>query len=271
MSVVNHTVSVDSVSVDYGEFFFFDDEAILYANKTVCWKPTSAPADQTLKKYIDAFDFLGYGRNVFMNTAEFAICNFFPLLPSNQYWFDRATPGHFTDSEIFTGISRAQYYYQVQDGEFIWGGDPRIETPFATHERIIDMTLQGTFANIVAALNQYSLETNNYTINGTAYSLQVHVRVQWLWLLLPGLLVLLGDAFFLLTLQANRQQKGSLWKSSLLAHLYHAHLYHGLDNVVSAGGINDYATASEMESAAEGVKVRLEHSSLHRRDVLHQK
>jgi hypothetical protein len=128
------------------------------------------------------------------------------------------------------------------------------------------MTLQGTFANIVAALNQYSLETNNNTINGTAYSLQVHVRVQWLWLLLPGLLVLLGDTFFLLTLQGNRQQKGSLWKSSLLAHHYH-----GLDNVVSAGGINNYATASEMESAAEGVKVRLEHSSLHRRDVLHQK
>jgi hypothetical protein len=84
MSVVNHTVSVDTVSVDYGELFFIDDEAILYANKTVCWKPTSAPADPTLKKlYIDIFDFLGYGRNVFMNTAEFGICNFFPLLPSN--------------------------------------------------------------------------------------------------------------------------------------------------------------------------------------------
>ncbi|KAL2784338.1 hypothetical protein BJX66DRAFT_344155 [Aspergillus keveii] len=169
MSVVNHTVPVDTVSVDYGEFFFIDDDTFWYVNKTVCWKPTSAPTDPTM---------------------------------------EQATPDHFTDSEIFTGISRAQYYYQVQDGDFIWGGDPRVETPFATHDRIIDMTLQGTFDNIVAALNQYSLETNNYIINGTACSLQVHVRVQWLWLLLPALFVLLGDAFFLLTLQADRKQKG---------------------------------------------------------------
>jgi hypothetical protein len=48
-----------------------------------------------------------------------------------------------------------------------------------------------------------------------------------------------SDAFFLLILQENRRQKGCLWKSSLLAHLYH-----GLDNVVSSGGVNNYATAA---------------------------
>ncbi|KAJ0419625.1 hypothetical protein BJY00DRAFT_313774 [Aspergillus carlsbadensis] len=266
MSVVNHTLAVSTMSIDYGELFFIDDDAFREVNKTVCWKPTSAPGDLTLERvHMDVFDYLDYGRNVSMNTTEFAICNFFPLLLSNQYWANRGIPGPFTDSEMFTGNTRAQYYYQVQDGDFVWDGDPCRETPFATQERIMQMTLQGTFANMVAALNQYSLETNNYTINGTAYSLQVHVRVGWPWLILPALLVLLGDVFFLLTLRANRQQKGALWKSSLLANLYH-----GLDNVVSAGGDNDYATASEMESAAEGVRVRLEHSQSHRRVVLHQ-
>ncbi|KAL3490754.1 hypothetical protein BJX62DRAFT_237868 [Aspergillus germanicus] len=130
MSVVNHTVSVDTVSVDYGEFFFIDDDTFWYVNKTVCWKPTSAPTDPTMEKvYIDVFNFLGYGRNVSMNTTEFPICNFFPLPPSDQYYIDHATPDHFTDSDIFNGISRAQYYYQMQDGDFIWGGDPRIKTP----------------------------------------------------------------------------------------------------------------------------------------------
>jgi hypothetical protein len=191
--------------------------------------------------------------------------NFFPLLLGNQYSIGETIPDHFTDSDIFTGGSSSQYHYQVQDGGLIWSQRNRHRNSFAGQERVMSVTLEGIFDNIVAALNQYSLETNNYTINGTAYSLQVHVQVQWLWLLLPALLVLLGDVFFLLTVRANRKRKGSLWKSTFLAHLYH-----GLDNVVRSGGVNDYATASEMESAAEGVKVRLEHSPLHRRDVLHQ-
>jgi hypothetical protein len=74
MSVVNHTLSVSAMSVDYGEFFFIDDNAFWYVNKTVCWKPTTAPADLTMEMlHIDFVHWLDYGRNVSVNTTEFAI------------------------------------------------------------------------------------------------------------------------------------------------------------------------------------------------------
>jgi hypothetical protein len=77
--------------------------------------------------------------------------------------------------------------------------------------------------------------------------------VNWTWVALPGSLVTLGAVFLLLTILLTRRQGLTLWKSSLLAVLFH-----GLLTPPSGADVAEkYEVISDMEQSARAVRVRL--------------
>ena len=88
------------------------------------------------------------------------------------------------------------------------------------------------------------------TANGTVLSAKVYVSVNWLWIILPAALVVLSVAFQLLTILTNKRQRLQLWKTSLLAVLFH-----GLDSWTSVD--DKHATMSQMERRAQSLEVEL--------------
>lgn len=57
-----------------------------------------------------------------------------------------------------------------------------------------------------------------YSIQGKAWAVQSFVHVRWLWLILPGALVVLSTGFLITTIVHTRNQY--IWKSSPLALLF---------------------------------------------------
>ncbi|KAL3439769.1 hypothetical protein BJX65DRAFT_291675 [Aspergillus insuetus] len=96
---------------------------------------------------------------------------------------------------------------------------------------------------------------NKVTIRGTVHLTEIYVSVRWLWLVFPSALVALGVVFLGLTMLTNRRQGLRLWKSSILAILFH-----GLEGVPGEDEDEDdkFATASRLDRAARGMEVSLE-------------
>lgn len=74
------------------------------------------------------------------------------------------------------------------------------------------------------------------------------MSVDWGFLALPAMVLLLGIVFLVSTILVNREHKLSLWTSSLLPVLYH-----GLGDEL----VREHVTISSMEEAAQSVHVRL--------------
>ena len=105
--------------------------------------------------------------------------------------------------------------------------------------------------NISSSLNKMVLRVDGEDVKGTAYSIQVFVEVQWPWLILPGLLLLFGVCVFALTILSSKRHSTPVWKSSVLALIYHGLSGDVVDDF-------DHSTASKMESRAEITSVRLQ-------------
>ncbi|KAL2867258.1 uncharacterized protein BJX67DRAFT_353502 [Aspergillus lucknowensis] len=103
-----------------------------------------------------------------------------------------------------------------------------------------------------AALTRSALLASNTTIEGTIYRTKVCVSVNWLWILLPTALIIFGTVFGALTAGASRHEGLSVWKSSILAVLFH-----GLDGFERDDQVDRYASISRMGQAAERVEVKL--------------
>ncbi|KAJ5096671.1 hypothetical protein N7456_007392 [Penicillium angulare] len=125
--------------------------------------------------------------------------------------------------------------------------------------RILQMGLNVAMEQTAAAWTQMGLQNTDITIVGTMYSTEVMVKVQWLWMILPALLVLGGNVF--LTLTILRSRKKAAWKSSVLALLFHG-LRH-LDR-------DEYLTNSAMKKAAENIHVKLQYCDSDRRAMLNE-
>jgi hypothetical protein len=94
---------------------------------------------------------------------------------------------------------------------------------------------------------------------------EIYVSVRWLWLVFPSALVALGVVFLGLTMLTNRRRGLRLWKSSILAILFH-----GLEGFIGEDEDEDdrFATASRMDRAARGMEVSLEVVERRKRLVL---
>ncbi|KAL2800379.1 hypothetical protein BJX66DRAFT_321783 [Aspergillus keveii] len=125
--------------------------------------------------------------------------------------------------------------------------------------------LETSMGNIAASLSRAALVSSNQSVYGTISQGEAYVSVDWIWILLPSALVLLGVCFLLLTILANRRQHLHLWKSSILAVVFH-----GLDEVESGGLGTRYDSVHQMERTAGQICVRLKKGSQHRGLVLNQ-
>ncbi|KAL3482928.1 hypothetical protein BJX62DRAFT_245404 [Aspergillus germanicus] len=107
--------------------------------------------------------------------------------------------------------------------------------------------LETSMGNIAASLSRAALLSSNQSVYVTICQ------------------VLLGGCFLLLTIHANRRQHLHLWKSSILAVLFH-----GLDKVESVDPGTRYDTVHQMECTSEQIRVRLKKGSQQRGLVLNQ-
>jgi hypothetical protein len=206
-----------------------------------------------------------------LNTSEFTICNFFPLTPDSftPSYID-GDPVTFSDLELLVSESTVRHAYNQTDSGSLerWVEDESDYDEDPDVLRVLDIFLEVLMSNLAASLNHLSLQTNNCTIQGTAYTSLVVIEVRWHWLTLPALLVFSGNFFLLSTIRASRKLRVSLWESSVLAPLYHG--LHPVSVDTSDNSDNRYRTVSSMESASESVKIRLEHSDQHKRLMLQQ-
>ncbi|KAK5788715.1 hypothetical protein VI817_009673 [Penicillium citrinum] len=151
----------------------------------------------------------------------------------------------------------------------VWHKEPRDADEFYDTEiynpaldRIESTGFEETMANIAASLNKLSLTYSSHRINGTVHTSEVFVDVQWPWISLPALLVVVGTVFSLVTMYVSQRSQLPLWKSSALAPFYH-----GLEWVEK----EEYKMGAGMEKQAERVKVGLRHSEGHDRLMLCEK
>lgn len=116
--------------------------------------------------------------------------------------------------------------------------------------RILELGLHVIAPQVAASLTLINLQSQGANnISGTVYTNEVIVRVQWLWMILPTLLVILGNVFLVYKMYVSKGKV--LWKSSMLALLFY-----GLNDETAAKS-NDCITSSKIEKLAEDMYVRL--------------
>jgi hypothetical protein len=220
---VTNGVSITNIStIDYGHLFWRYGAST--TNKTLCWRPTSFPPNIT-------FDEPPKENKLQLSPVEFAFCG---IWPGGIQLVERP----------FVGSSAFVYH--------MWDVDSYpvpYKTPDFNTERIGTAGLEAIMSNVADSLNKMALLTSGKDVNGTAYAIEVFVEVQWAWLIMPALLVISGIFFFLLAIVSNKKDETPLWKSSVLAFLFH-----GLCNV----DVADYTIASKMEEKAEEMNVHLQ-------------
>lgn len=112
------------------------------------------------------------------------------------------------------------------------------------------VSIPKTMDRVAAAMTNRLRDVSNLIIQGQSGSMEVHVRVSWLWLFLPALSIFLGMALLVSIIIATRRRKLPVWKTSELALLFHG-LDFPLNNKV------EMHEASAMEQVASALQVRL--------------
>jgi hypothetical protein len=109
----------------------------------------------------------------------------------------------------------------------------------------------GTIAEV--ASNDMRVPKNNTTekVRGDAWGPEPFVKVQWLWIMLPGFLLLSTLALICATIFESRKEKVPAWKSSALAALLH-----GLSEE-SRGQFAHNASQSEVEKMAQSMRAKM--------------
>jgi hypothetical protein len=88
-------------------------------------------------------------------------------------------------------------------------------------DRIKQIGIEQVLCGVANSFTKAGIAASNTTVRGAVYASEVYVSVNWTWVALPGSLVTLGAVFLLLTILLTRRQGLTLWKSSLLAVLFH--------------------------------------------------
>ena len=100
------------------------------------------------------------------------------------------------------------------------------------------------------AFTDFMQNLSTSTVEGNAGILRTRVRVRWPWIAYPAAIMALGVMFLTSTVFTTRASKMMIWKTSVIAMLYH-----GLDVVPSDAG--QLQEISQMDEHAEGIKARL--------------
>ena len=107
-----------------------------------------------------------------------------------------------------------------------------------------------TMDRVAAAMTSRLRDMSNHTVRGQSVSIDLYVRVSWLWLLLPVFSVTLGTVLLVSVMITTRKHKLPIWKTSELALLFHGLDFRVDDRV-------KMHKASHMEDIALALQVRL--------------
>jgi len=130
--------------------------------------------------------------------------------------------------------------------------------------------------NVAAAMTKLVIERSNSEeaakyleegvdslVRGDTWVMQTVVRVRWEWLLLPAILLVVSIIFVLWTVLISHRYHIPLWKSSLLAVLFHS-----LDCMPvernRGGESHGFNQVSEMKACADVQSVQRESSERHK-------
>lgn len=102
--------------------------------------------------------------------------------------------------------------------------------------------------NLAQSLTRLALDSDDNKVLGNVGTMVTFVRVQWLWLILPLVLVFMGPIFLLVTRWASKKRNLPLWKASLWPLLFR-----GLECDVDVRA----NAVSEMQELADNVSVKL--------------
>ncbi|KAH7066808.1 hypothetical protein BKA63DRAFT_128162 [Paraphoma chrysanthemicola] len=81
--------------------------------------------------------------------------------------------------------------------------------------------LPQTFANMATSMTNKIRDGRNGTIvYGTAFREETYIHVSWPWLILPGVVVLMGVVLLGASIVLSRGEKDGLWRNSVLAVLF---------------------------------------------------
>ncbi|KAJ0420573.1 hypothetical protein BJY00DRAFT_312991 [Aspergillus carlsbadensis] len=244
LTTMNGVVDLRKSEPDYGRQFWINNkngtiypgkradefdlgDAMVRTNHSTCWRPSSGDepdsavelAQPTNTTWVDA------SRSAFCPVSEFVAAGF------------------------LEGEKRVAF--NSSDGVAI---PERIVD--AAIKRIRTVGLDESMRRIAASYTKQALLASNTTVDATVYVPEVYVSVEWLWILHPAALTALAVVFLASTMFVNRRQGLKLWKTSILAVLYHG--------LTRFGGEDEYATeedrnatVSRMGQTAQGVRVRL--------------
>ncbi|CAG8376837.1 unnamed protein product [Penicillium salamii] len=229
VSVQNGTQDIITSVLDYGQLLWRNSSVLPFKDQTLCWKPTPGPTVMMLKDPPPGHPF------VQLSSTDFEFCG----VPYAITLHEDVFVGSFSQIHAWSsGVYTNSNYVEKPEGDL-------------NTLHINSVGLDKIMSNVAKHITKKALQSNGSDVHGIAHGIEVFVEVQWLWLILPMILVVSGTIFIAIVIFENRQSGTSLWKSSVLAFFYH-----GLYDVDK----DDCMAASVMESKAEGLVVQLQAS-----------
>ncbi|KGO35945.1 hypothetical protein PEX2_088030 [Penicillium expansum] len=244
VSFGNGTPHINTSVLDYGQLFWRNSSEAR-SKQMLCWKPTSGPPPP----------------DIIIENVTISNDSFVRLSPVEGV-FCGIEDNIILDENVFTG-STIHVHGRLRS-EHGYGQDYDVMREDSDRNvlRIGSVGLDVIMSNVAGHMNKEGLARNGSDVNGIAYVTEVFVEVQWLWLILPIILVVSGTIFIVIVIIENRKNGTNLWKSSVLAFCYHG--LHDVDK-------DDSMAASVMERKAEELIVRLQESEDHGGLVLREK
>jgi hypothetical protein len=189
ITAMEGSIKLTPSSPNYGNLFLDGGTAPF---RKSCWQPegeNATPVDKVIDTYVDR------SRRAFCPVGFFAG-------DISEYLVGNATLA-VVDGDNSVYVPGEEFYSSKTVGNRIARG------------------LEKRLENIATALTNYGLEKTNETVRSRAYAEETYVKVRWWWILLPTLLQLSTLILFITTVVYSRRNGVPIWKSSVLAIIYH--------------------------------------------------
>ena len=160
--------------------------------------------------------------------------------------------GPYTDEQGIGNTKTVQVIYQAQSGtvpvESAWGDVENFNT---SNKTVPSIGLGNLLQNISISMTNLIRNADSTTapVIGKVWTAETIVHVQWIWFIYPIAMILLTLVFLVATIVQSSSQDIKVWKSSILAVLFH-----GLDDP-GYNGTHQPLDSTDMERRAEDVKV----------------
>jgi hypothetical protein len=178
--------------------------------------------------------------------------NNFTALDKESFSYFNKSKRAFCGLHLFTGAVEGQLVDESTSKGFIVGENSHfVKRTSYTVGRNSTRSLSQRLESIAAALTNYGLATMNDTVRGDAYAKESYVHVRWQWIILTAFLELASLVLLVLTIVHSRREDVPIWKSSVLALMYH-----GVDELHDRGTLAS-ERLSGMELIAKATDVQL--------------